>query len=456
MRFRPLLKLLALLVFAVSIAVAPAMATPVAISFGPSVMPLNGPWKFHTGDDARWAAQDFDDGNWETVDLTPKPGAHDGDVGLRNYVPGWQAKGHRGYTGFAWYRMAVRVAAPGADTLWLAGPASVDNGYQLYFNGRLIGGIGDFARTPPAIVSTQPRMFALPRVLWTARNGELSGVIAFRVALIKGLLAGPDSGGIHIAPLLGNEMGVGDHTRLEWLQAVEGYTVDAIEPILFLFLAIMALSILKFDPHQSFYPWLAAALILLAAARANQPLYFLGQFETMWGFAFWRLTVIDPLALAAWAMAWRARFGLQSERWIAIACAVLAAAYMVSRYFGTSLLSPELPHAAIVAFASIVQWTRYGFLALFCYLAYRGIRIGNRGTWFAIPALLSVGIGLFAQELSLIGVPGIWFPFGVGVSRTEYAYIALDVLLFLYLLYRLWQFAPRRSGDAPVDTGNAD
>jgi hypothetical protein len=91
---------------------------------------------------------------------------------------------------------------------------------------------------------------------------------------------------------------------------------------------------------------------------------------------------------------------------------------------------------------------------LFCYLAYRGIRIGNRGTWFAIPALLSVGIGLFAQELSLIGVPGIWFPFGVGVSRTEYAYIALDVLLFLYLLHRLRQFAPP---DAPVhsDVGNS-
>ncbi|WP_234800717.1 hypothetical protein [Luteitalea pratensis] len=43
---------------------------------------LDGPWRFHTGDDPRWAAANADDTGWETIDLTPVPGSHDGDVGL--------------------------------------------------------------------------------------------------------------------------------------------------------------------------------------------------------------------------------------------------------------------------------------------------------------------------------------------------------------------------------------
>jgi hypothetical protein len=36
------------------------------------------------------------------------------------------------------------------------------------------------------------------------------------------------------------------------------------------------------------------------------------------------------------------------------------------------------------------------------------------------------------ELLDPIGVPGIWFPFGIGVSRTQYIYtIALPLLAFL-------------------------
>jgi hypothetical protein len=43
----------------------------------------------------------------------------------------------------------------------------------------------------------------------------------------------------------------------------------------------------------------------------------------------------------------------------------------------------------------------------------------------------------------MLGVQGIWFPFGVGVSRTEYAHAVFDVLMFAYLLARLWHFVPQ-------------
>jgi len=49
---------------------------------------------------------------WEAVDLASKAGSFDPIVGTSGYVPGWTAKGHPGYWGYAWYRIQVRVAAP--------------------------------------------------------------------------------------------------------------------------------------------------------------------------------------------------------------------------------------------------------------------------------------------------------------------------------------------------------
>ena len=60
----------------------PAAAVPIEqITVGSSTVPLNGPWKFHIGDSPAdpasnaplWAKPEFDDSNWETVDLT-QPG----------------------------------------------------------------------------------------------------------------------------------------------------------------------------------------------------------------------------------------------------------------------------------------------------------------------------------------------------------------------------------------------
>jgi hypothetical protein len=421
-----------------------ASAEPVFLSLGQSVIALNGPWKFRTGDDARWADPVFDDSNWENVDLTPTPGAHDSDVGLKNYVPGWSTKGHRGYLGFAWYRMTLRVAAPNGDALWLVGPADVDNAYQLFFNGHLVGGIGDFARNPPAVVSIRPRLFKLPRALWTVKDGQWTSVVAIRVVLERGSLvrSQSDSGGIHIAPLLGSEKGAGDHYRMQWLQMVEGYAVDAVEPIGFLLLAIMALSLMPFDPKNRFYPWLAAALVLLAAARVNQPIYFLAQIETMHEFAFWRLVVIDALTFAAWTMAWRAAFDPQSSHRSVWAAGILASLYAVARLLTLSMFFPDIPHAATVTLANVLQLTRFGFLLLWSYLAVRGLMDRAPGIWLTFAAFFCIAIGLFAPELSMIGVPGIWFPFGIGVSRTEYAYAAFDVVMFFTLLQRLWAHAP--------------
>ena len=72
---------------------------------------LGGAWRFHIGDDLRWANAATDDSGWETMNLTAPASSVDDDVGLPNYLTGWRAHGHPGYQGYAWYRRAVTVPA---------------------------------------------------------------------------------------------------------------------------------------------------------------------------------------------------------------------------------------------------------------------------------------------------------------------------------------------------------
>ncbi len=134
---------------------------------------LDGAWRFHTGDDPRWADANTDDNGWETIDMTALPGSHDGDVGLPDYVGGWMAHGHPGYHGYAWYRRAVTVPAGRAS--WdILGPTLVEDGYELYWNGQLLGGSGRLGPAP-RVVGTRPLRFALP-----ADAAGTRGVLAVR------------------------------------------------------------------------------------------------------------------------------------------------------------------------------------------------------------------------------------------------------------------------------------
>ena len=135
---------------------------------------LDGPWRFHTGDDPNWANADADDSSWEMVDLSAPASSNDGDVGLPNYVKGWGAHGHPGYEGYAWYRRAVTVP-PGNREWDILGPTAVEDGYELYWNGARLGGSGRLGASP-RVVGTRPMIFALP-----ADASGTSGVLAIRV-----------------------------------------------------------------------------------------------------------------------------------------------------------------------------------------------------------------------------------------------------------------------------------
>ncbi|WP_228412837.1 hypothetical protein [Chryseobacterium sp. G0162] len=390
----------------------------------PTIITLNGPWKFRTGDQMEWVAHDFDDSEWETVDLTAPIGAHDGDVGLSGYVSGWTHRGHSGYSGYAWYRMKVSLKQVKGNILALAGPPAVDDAYQLFVNGVLLGSAGDFSDPVPTAYSIQPRMFVLPESV----KKEDQMTIVFRVWMSEATLSQlPDAGGIHIAPELGDKRSIEAKYRHQWGQTIKGYIVEVIEPILFILLAIMVF-VLK--PVKQ-YLWFIIALILLALVRANQAFFYWFQFESAHGIDIVTTVILMPLVLFSWVMAWRDWYGLSKLNWIANIGVVLTLMYIGSQLLGLPWLFKSVPHSS---FQKISQYIRLFFVFLMIYTLYKSIQKQGIKGWIYLPAAVLVSIGLFSQEVSALHVQGIWFPYGVGVSRTQYVYAAFVVVMFIVLI----------------------
>ncbi len=144
-----------------------------------------------------WSEPAFDDSTWETVDLTAGDTALDAVYGVSGIVPGWTNRGHAGYWGYAWYRIVVQVEAPAGKGLALEGPPGVDDGYQVFQNGILLGSFGNFSFSRPVVYNTQPMSFSLPQ----PGNGSTSRVLAFRVWMEPSTPANyPDVGGLRTAP----------------------------------------------------------------------------------------------------------------------------------------------------------------------------------------------------------------------------------------------------------------
>lgn len=417
------------------------------IILGQAVVSLEGPWKFHTGDDARWAEPAFDDSGWEDMDLSAPPDANDGDVGITPYTAGWGAKGHPDYHGYAWYRLRFTVHAPADGTIALLGPWAVDSVYQVYANGTLLGGVGDFYGTTPIAYGTHyPKFFALPPGM--ANGGPM--VLAIRVW--SGTWTGADGGGIHVAPAVGEREAVFARYRLQWLKIFEGYAVDAVPALLFVLMALLVLCLWPFERGARASGWLAVALLLSGIQRGNQAFFFWWQIETIQEFVYVITVLVGSLSLAAWVMAWRAWFKVEKPLWLPRVVAVLTLALIAAQALGYSRIlgSINLPHWASMTVHELILGLRWAFLLAFVLAVYQGIRGQGLEAWYALPAEVAIVPVLFAAELSMLHLPGIWFPYGVGLSLSEICSVIFDVLLCVVLWRRLRSYTPRETVTQPA------
>jgi hypothetical protein len=406
---------------------------------GRSLIPLNGPWKFHVGDSPMaagtnaplWATPGFDDSQWETVDLTPLKGAFDPVAGYSGYVPGWTAKGHPGYWGYAWYRIRVRLQSKPGVNLAVEGPSDVDDAYQLFANGALLGSFGHFeADHAPVLYNTRPEFFTMPRADGTE-------VLAFRFWMApQTVVIQPDVGGLHTPPLVGEASAVQAQYQLDWLQAVRAYMNAPVLAAVSFGMAIVAFCLYLLDRGDAVYVWLGS--VCLARCIDAVCLALFAWTEVMGSTAdSVEAGIGAPLLLGGWLIVWWTWFRLQRPAWIPRLIGGLTLVYLVCSLLGQDLFITVMPHAVSMQFHTGSVVVRLAMLALLAYIVYRGIREKGREGWLALPAVLLMCMATFQVELGVLHIRTVWFPMGVQVTAGTIAYLLLILTMMVLLLRRL-------------------
>ena len=131
----------------------------VADCLGKGVVPVDGAWQFHLGDNPAWAQPGVDDAT-----------GHNGWEELKADAP-WGAQNHPNHTGYAWYRRHIRISpAPGSSPEVALLVPTVDDLYDVYWNGVRVGGLGSFPPNLSFVFGAAPQIYNLG----AARDGVLS------------------------------------------------------------------------------------------------------------------------------------------------------------------------------------------------------------------------------------------------------------------------------------------
>jgi hypothetical protein len=223
--FAILLLALPLFGFQFPIARAQALPTPSVVTIdglGKGTVDLSGPWRFHIGDDLHWGEPGFNDtpgeNGWETI-LADRP---------------WGAQGHYAYTGFAWYRLNLRITpAPDVKTDFQLLLPRLEDACEVYWNGRLVGRYGKLPPHPSSPVLNAPAAFTLPDIR--------SGTLAIRVWNGPlGSSAAGGGGGIAETPRVGDAKSIADFIGAWNYQFLRGTLYFNARNILYFIVAVAA------------------------------------------------------------------------------------------------------------------------------------------------------------------------------------------------------------------------
>jgi len=423
------------------------------VLLGSSTVELTGPWKFHKGDSMDWARPDFNDAGWSSVDLTPPPGSFDPFLGTSGFMPGWTALGDPGYSGYAWYRLKTEVqydsAALAHGGLKLKMPDDVDDAYQVYVNGKLVGELGRFTKSGVTSYLTVPRSFALPRDI---SSGQIT--IAIRVWMDAATpLTNPDTGGLHGPPVLGQAQPVDGMVRLAWASVSRSQVSRFIETAVVLLALAVAIALFWFDRKEKAYFWLALCCTGLVAQAL---LGLVGNYTT-WLPAWIDLLISDavlvPTLIAMWVLFWGYWFRLgHMARLHRMVWGLALALALNMCMLRAPLYGQVISLKAIFWLLPLSLVLKLLLGALLLWVAWESMRKDHAGAWLAMPAVGLVGVSLYQQELIVLHVPLSFFPFGFSVSIGQIAVIvSLNIITVLLMRRFLHSLRLREQWEAEID-----
>jgi hypothetical protein len=348
----------------------------------------------------------------------------------------------------------VRVNARPGERLALDVAGNVDDVYQAFANGALLGSFGKFpgGGQNPVTYYSQPEMFRLPQA---NAAGPQTLVLAFRVWMMPtDLQSAPDAGGLHNAPLLGQADAIAATFQLAQVRLDRVYISGAVEAALFCLLAILGWSLVFFDRSDRVYRWLAVVFLLSAISSTYTCITAWTQLQSITAASVIIDVVLTPLILGGWVMVWWTWFRLRRPAMLPKIIALLTALYMISDALGEDLFFNAIPHPVSTGFHLISLGIRILFVPLLVMIVVWGVREQGREGWLALPAVILVAIAQFQTELSVVHVRVMWFPFGARISLAQISALALVVVLLILLARRLL-FSLRRQRELALDVKQA-
>jgi heme exporter protein D len=422
------------------------------VVLGSSSVDLNGPWKFHKGDDLQWAQPDFNDSGWPSMDLTPPPGSFDPFLGTTGFMPGWTALGDKDYAGYAWYRLKVNVQYdPGLSEggLEIKMPDDVDDAYQVFVNGQLVGEFGHFTPSGVRTYLTLPRTFALPR-------GIKSGQITFAIRIWMDpstSLTNPDAGGLHGPPILGQAGPIERMLRLDW-DAVNRSQLNSFLELALLLLAIIVAAVLFWlDRKEKAYLWLGLAC---AGVALQTIVTLLGSYTAVIPASFFFVlsdAVLKPGVIALWIIFWAYWFHMgQMPRQHKMVWGFTIALAVMIAMMRAPLYGHLIPIHATAFLSPLAVFMKLLLAGLLLWVAWEGMRKDHAGAWLAMPAVGLLIVSFYQQELLVLHVPLSFFPFGLAVGISQIAVVVSLIIITILLMRRFLQSLKlRQQWEAEID-----
>lgn len=333
------------------------------------VTSLDGLWRFHTGDNPAWADPSLDESNWPLVRSDES----------------WTKQGYFTYSGYAWYRFAIQVV-DGSKPVGLLLPR-IYTGYQVYANGKLIGGSGSIIPTVAPAFAANPKLFRFH----PGEAGPQTVQIAIRVWEYRPIVSWVGGGTLRPGSAAGDPELL--EQRLHWIAAeqqsllvnsyaygllatVVGLTILALfllhredrEYLWFsmLLLAGAADAMLNVQGFSDAYPFLLFRLtdeVLVAISALAALLFFSTVLKTHRSFLWWVVCIasaISPLSVAVYYLQWASvgiSYSLQlscllpAYLWIITA---LSIAFLKRDHSARLLLAPAALLYGVYIFDSIV------------------------------------------------------------------------------------------------------
>jgi hypothetical protein len=389
---------------------------PVPVTLGESSARLRGGWKFHTGDNMDWARADFDDSGWKPIDLSKGVG--------------WTKLGYAGYSGYAWYRLRVNVQGA-KHQLALKMPENVDDAYQLYVNGQLIGEFGKFTAHGVKAYPSLPNSFPLPNGI---KDGPIT--IAIRMWMDSATIFNdPDAGGLRGLPDLGYASTLEGLVLLEYDSiAAHFFGPPFMESLILLMSLLMAGTLYWLDREEKSYLWLA---IVCTVTLLYDSMVLSTNFHAWIGQTAAVLlsdVLLRPSRIGLWVLFWGYWFRLAKIGRLHRVVWALVTVLVV----GNAMLRPPLYGQHIpVYYANVVNplllVVKLSLGVVLFLVAYRGFKTQKTEGWMAAGAVVLGFVANFSTELRLIHVrfslTVFKFNFQLGTIATVASLLIITVML---------------------------